>query len=71
MKKCLTLINDRLPPLRGGPGLIYRLDSPCLPGDVICACGANDRSGGLLAACLGMFFLGHFDKYLALLGFGA
>ncbi len=25
----------------------------------------------LLAACLGMFFLGHFDKYLALLGFGA
>ncbi len=25
----------------------------------------------LLAACLAMFFLGHFDKYLALLGFGA
>lgn len=25
----------------------------------------------LLSACLGMFLLGHFDKYLALLGFGA
>lgn len=25
----------------------------------------------LLAVCLAMFFLGHFDKYLALLGFGA
>lgn len=24
----------------------------------------------LLAACLGMLLLGHFDKYLALLGFG-
>ncbi len=37
-------------PLRGRPRLNLVLDSPCLPGDVICACGANDRPGGLLAA---------------------
>ncbi len=36
--------------LRAAPLFFFSLDSPCLPGDVICACGANDRSGGLLAA---------------------